>query len=77
LIGAQLAQFLEIHKAGLRAEFYLPEALSRIVARGEAEIEVLRVRGPWFGVTHREDGPRVAAAIAALVRSGAYPERLF
>jgi hypothetical protein len=77
LIGAQLAQFLEIHEAELKAEFYLPEALSRLVARGEAEVEVLRARGPWFGVTHREDRPRVAAAIAALVRKGAYPGRLF
>jgi NDP-sugar pyrophosphorylase family protein len=77
LIEAQLAQFLEIHAAELRAEFYLPEALSRLVARGEAEVEVLPARGPWFGVTHREDRPRVAAAIAALVRGGAYPAALF
>jgi NDP-sugar pyrophosphorylase family protein len=77
LIEAQLAVFLEIHAAELRAEFYLPEALSRLVARGEAEVEVLPARGPWFGVTHREDRPRVAAAIAGLVRGGSYPAALF
>lgn len=76
LLEEQLVQFLEIHAAELKAEFYLPEALSRLVARGEATIEVLPARGPWFGVTHREDRARVAAAIEGLVRGGAYPSRI-
>lgn len=77
LVEAQLAQFLEIHAAELKVEFYLPEAISRLVARGEADVEVLKASGRWFGVTHREDRPRVAAAISALVRRGEYPGRLF
>jgi hypothetical protein len=38
---------------------------------------VLPATGSWFGITYREDKPRVAAAIAELVRRGTYPARLF
>jgi UTP-glucose-1-phosphate uridylyltransferase len=76
LIEARLADFLKARGGDAQAEFYLPEALSALIARGAAEVEVLRVRGTWFGVTHREDKARVVAAIAALVRGGAYPAAL-
>jgi hypothetical protein len=36
-------------------------------------VAVLRSRDAWFGITYREDKPRVAAAIAELVRIGRYP----
>ena len=76
-LEAGLRAFLAAPGSDPKAEFYLPEALSRLVARGEVHVEVLNARGPWFGVTYREDRPRVAAALAALVRKGDYPERLF
>jgi hypothetical protein len=31
----------------------------------------------WFGVTYREDKPRVTAAIVELVRRGLYPDKLW
>lgn len=61
----------------LKAEFYLPAAVSAMIGRGEASVSVLPTESSWFGVTYREDKPRVAAAIAALVRAGDYPERLW
>jgi len=77
LLEAQLLHFLSEHGGEERAEFYLPEAISSLMARGEAEVSVLKAQGAWFGITHPDDRPRVVAAIAALVRSGAYPARLF
>ena len=62
--------------ADLKAEFYLPEAVSGMVAAGEATVEVLETASSWFGVTYREDRPRVEAALRSLVASGEYPERL-
>jgi hypothetical protein len=38
---------------------------------------VLPTTGTWFGVTNKEDRPRVVAALAELVRRGEYPDRLF
>jgi UTP-glucose-1-phosphate uridylyltransferase len=61
----------------LKAEFYLPASVSTMIARGEAAVTVLPTESAWFGVTYREDKPRVSAAIADLVRAGAYPAKLF
>ena len=61
----------------LKAEFYLPAAVSSMIAGGKATVSVLPTESSWFGVTYREDKPRVSASIAALVASGAYPAKLF
>lgn len=61
----------------LKAEFYLPEAVSTQIAEGRATVEVLPTTAAWFGVTYRDDKPRVQGALAALVAAGDYPARLF
>lgn len=61
----------------LKAEFYLPAAVAATIAAGEASVRVLPTASTWFGVTYREDKPRVQAAIADLVRRGDYPAKLF
>jgi hypothetical protein len=61
----------------MKAEFYLPAAVSTMIARKEASVTVLPTESAWFGVTYREDKPRVSAAIAELVRTGKYPAKLF
>ena len=76
-LDAQFAAFLDEHGGEPKAEFYLPAAVAAMIGRGEAGVRVLPTAGTWFGVTYREDKPRVQAAIAELVRSGAYPEKLF
>lgn len=58
-------------------EFYLPAAVSTMIARGEATVQVLPTQSAWFGITFREDKPRVQAALAELVAAGKYPARLF
>ncbi len=73
----QFGGFLRTRGAEPKAEFYLPAAVSTMIAQGEATVEVLPTGGEWFGVTHRDDRPRVVAALAALVARGEYPERLF
>jgi NDP-sugar pyrophosphorylase family protein len=61
----------------LKAEFYLPAAVSTMIGRREAKVTVLPTDSSWFGITYREDKPRVAASIAELVRTGQYPSKLF
>jgi NDP-sugar pyrophosphorylase family protein len=58
-------------------EFYLPAAVSTLVAGGEATVQVLPTQSAWFGVTFREDKPRVQTALAELIAAGKYPPRLF
>ncbi|HVC48472.1 MAG TPA: sugar phosphate nucleotidyltransferase [Terracidiphilus sp.] len=71
------AKFLEEHDADLKAECYLPEAVSVLVGRGDAHVKVLRSTDAWFGVTYREDRPRVVESIGKLVEAGLYPRRLW
>jgi NDP-sugar pyrophosphorylase family protein len=72
-----LRAFLAAKGTDPKAEFYLPAAVSELVSGGGAEVKVLPSGDAWFGVTHAGDRARAAAAIAALVRKGAYPPRLF
>ena len=76
-LDAQLGDFLRARGTEPKAEFYLPAAVSTMIGRGEAGVRVLQTESTWFGVTYREDKPRVQAAIAELVASGAYPARWF
>ena len=76
-LNEQFEAFLEARGAELKSEFYLPEAVSEQVAQGLVMVEVRTTSASWFGVTYREDKPRVQAALAKLVAQGEYPARLF
>ena len=76
-LDRQFVEFLAARGGELKSEFYLPEAISQQIAPGEAAVRVLPTTASWFGVTYREDKPRVQAALAALVAKGEYPAQLF
>jgi NDP-sugar pyrophosphorylase family protein len=76
-LEAQLREFLAARGGEPKAEFYLPAAVSAMIAQGTARVQVLPTDSTWFGVTYREDKPRVEAAVAALVQSGLYPRQLW
>ncbi len=48
------------------AEFYIPSAISALVASGEATVRVLPTSAQWFGVTYRADRQTVVEALAHL-----------
>ena len=76
-LDAQFREFLAARGTEPKAEFYLPAAVSTMIARGQASVRVLPTESTWFGVTYREDKPRVEASIAALVQAGRYPAKLW
>ena len=76
-LDTQFREFLAARGGDPKAEFYLPGAVSTMITRGEASVQVLPTTSAWFGVTYREDRPRVQAALATLVRAGQYPEKLW
>jgi hypothetical protein len=43
-----------------------------MIGAGEASVRVLPTTSEWFGVTYREDRPRVVESVAKLVAAGAY-----
>jgi hypothetical protein len=78
---AQLQAYFEafMKRSGheLKSECYIPSAVNDLVLAGQARVRVLRTHDPWFGVTYREDRPRVAESVRQLVTRGDYPERLW
>lgn len=76
-LDVQFREFLAARGAEAKSEFYLPASVSEMIVRGEAVVRVLPTESAWFGVTYREDKPRVQAALAELVAVGRYPEKLW
>lgn len=69
--------FLKTHARELTSEFYIPSAVNALVQEGHTCVRVLRTRAEWFGMTYREDRPRVVAGIRRLIDRGIYPEQLW
>ncbi|HEY1791945.1 MAG TPA: NTP transferase domain-containing protein [Opitutaceae bacterium] len=76
-LGAGLRRFLAASGGDPKAEFYLPAAVSALIASEEATVDVIPSADSWFGVTYRGDRPGVEKALAGLAAQGAYPARLF
>ncbi len=76
-LDAELLAFLAERGSEAASELYLPVAISALIARGDAIVRVLPTESAWFGVTFREDRPRVQSALAGLVAAGEYPAELF
>ena len=73
----RFAAFLTALRSDPRSEFFLPDALGSLMARGEARVRLLSTPDPWFGLTHPADAPSVRQRLLALHAEGAYPEYLF
>ena len=67
-----LREFLAQQGASEKAECYIPSAVAGMIAAGAATVRVLPTMADWFGVTYREDRPRVVESIAKLVAAGTY-----
>ena len=70
-------KFLEGSAGDLKAECFIPNTVGELVQSGLARVKVLHSRDSWFGVTYREDRPRVVESIRRLIANGLYPERLW
>ena len=70
MLEDRLVSFLRLHGRDLSREFYLPAAVSGMIAERRAAVRVLPTQASWFGMTYRQDKPRVTAAIGELVRAG-------
>lgn len=69
--------FLNKKGKEMKSEFFIPFAVAEMIQSGKAEVKVLESKDSWFGVTYREDKPRVQEDIKSLIASGVYPQRIF
>jgi dTDP-glucose pyrophosphorylase len=77
-LEAGFSEFLEQNKENiLKAEYFLPSEVDKLIKEGRAKVKVLTSKEQWYGVTYKEDKPFVKEAIRKLISSGAYPEKLW
>lgn len=61
----------------LKCEYFLPSVVQDLIRSGRARVNVLTSGDKWYGVTYREDKPKVGAAIKDMKEKGIYPEYLW
>lgn len=59
-----------------KREYYLPFAVTELMNEGKCKVSLYHSEDPWYGVTYAEDKAGVKESIAALMKSGSYPEKL-
>lgn len=74
---SRFPKWLEANLGNVKAEWYIPFLVDDMIRDGEVSVRVLPTDSSWFGVTYREDKPKVMEAIKALVEAGEYPSPLF
>jgi len=77
LLRERFHAFLQRSGNDLKSEHFVPTAVNELVSSAQARVKVLSTNDAWFGVTYREDRPRVVDSIAALIKKGKYPEKLW
>ena len=61
----------------LKAEFFIPLMVNKLITEGTATCEVLDTTSKWFGVTYAADREATVERIQKLVDEGVYPNKLF
>ena len=65
-LEAMFAQFLKDNAGNIKAEFPIPDAVSTVMASGDAKVRVLPTKSEWFGVTYAEDRPMVVEKLKSV-----------
>lgn len=70
-------EFLENNMDELKAEFYLPLIVDKLIKGNQAKTKALITNEKWFGLTYKEDKQIAKSEVMELIRQGKYPERLW
>jgi len=67
----------EKNMTNLKAEFFIPLMVNKLINDGTATVKVLDTTSKWFGVTYAADRQGVVDKIQSLIDEGVYPDTLF
>ena len=70
-------KFILNNAGNLKAEYYIPSAVNRLIKDRIATVRVLSCVEQWYGMTYREDREMVVNGIRRLVEKGEYPVKLW
>jgi len=74
---ALFLDFLESNKNNLKAEFYLPTIVNKMLESKKASVKVLESDSKWFGVTYSDDKEKAQLEINKLKEKKVYPTKLW
>ncbi len=66
-----------LEKNPQKCEYFLPFVVDELLLEDRATVRVLKSQDKWYGVTYKEDKPKVTAAVRTLKEQGLYPEKLW
>ncbi len=70
-LSTEFAEFLKKDINTPKSEFFLPSVVSKRIS-DKKNVKVLETSQRWYGVTYREDMPKVQAAMKDLIDKGVY-----
>lgn len=71
------ADFLNENRGNLKAEYFIPLVVNKLIKSKTATVKVHDTTSRWFGVTYASDKQGVIEKIRALIDAGEYPEKLW
>ena len=74
---AYFRTWYEANRDNIKAEFYIPTMVNKLIGDGTSTLRVLRSAAQWHGVTYKEDKPALMAAIEKMISEGKYPRNLW
>jgi hypothetical protein len=74
---AYFIDFLKANSENLKAEYFIPLMVNKLITEGTSTVRVLDTDSKWFGVTYAADRQGVVDKINALIAAGEYPAKLF
>ncbi|WP_297831719.1 nucleotidyltransferase [uncultured Rikenella sp.] len=66
-----------LQSGNLKAEFFIPLLVNKLVSERVAKLKVLHTTSDWFGVTYKEDRPATVQRVLDLIEAGVYPRNLW
>ena len=70
-------EFLKNNIDNLKAEYFIPLMVNKLINEHTASVKVLDTTSKWFGVTYAADRQSVVDKIKNLIDAGEYPSKLF
>ncbi len=77
LLSCGFDKFLQEHGQDPKAEFLIPSYVGALLTQEKIQVKVLESHDRWFGMTYREDIPKVVGEIGTLIERGVYQKELY
>ena len=71
------SEFVHENENNLKAEYYIPTVVDKVINSEKAKVKVLASNANWFGLTYAEDKPIAKDKILQLVKNGTYAKKLW